>query len=194
MGTPKAWLPFGNEYLLQRIVRTVAEAASPVVLASRRGMELPPLPYALETVFDDPALAGPLAGIAAGMIALQGKCDAVLVVACDHPFVKAAVFHRMIELLGDHNAVIPQPTGRLCPTLAVYRMSTLNMLEEMLSKGELRAQQFALCCNPRFVGAADLADIDPDLRSLCNVNNAVEYEAALKSADAPSLKGRTCEL
>jgi molybdopterin-guanine dinucleotide biosynthesis protein A len=189
MGRSKAWLPFGNESLLQRIVRVAAQAASPIVLATRQGMELPPLSFEFEAVCDYPGVAGPLAGIAAGMIALRGKSDAVLVVACDHPFVSAAVFHRMIELLGDHSAVVPELAGRLVPTLAVYRMSTLKILEDLLSNGELRAQEFALRCHPLRIGAADLANLDPDLRSFSNVNNPAEYEAALDSTENSSSKG-----
>ncbi len=194
MGPPKAWLQFGNEYLLQRIVRVVAQAASPVVLATQRGMELPPLSSEFATVYDQYSFAGPLAGIAAGMIALREHCDAALVTACDHPFVSAGVFNRMIELLGDNSAVVPELADRLFPTLAVYRLSTLEILEDMLSKGELRARQFALRCHPRRIGEADLADIDPDLKSFRNVNNPAEYEAALVSTESSSSKGRPCEL
>ena len=192
MGRPKAWLPFGSEYVLQRIVRVVAQAASPIVLATRHGMDLPPLSSEFETVYDEPGVGGPLAGIAAGMIALRGKCDAALVAACDHPFVSAAVFHRMIELLGDNSAVVPELTGGLFPTLAVYRLSTLKVLEEMLRNGELRAQEFALNCNPLRIGEANLADIDADLQSFCNMNNPAEYEAALVLAESSSSKGRPC--
>ncbi len=193
MGMPKAWLQFDNEYLLHRIVRVLAQAASPVVLATRRGLELPPLTPEIPFVYDQHENVGPLAGIAAGMILLREHCDAAMVVACDHPFVSVGVFHRMIELLGDHQAVVPELAGRLFPTLAVYRLSTLEILEELLGEGELRARQFALRCQPLRIGAADFADIDPDLRSFCNVNNPAEYEAALGSAETSSSKGRSCE-
>ncbi len=193
MGTSKAWLQFDGEYLLQRIGGVLAQAARPVVLATRHELELPPMSPEFRIVFDEHEHRGPLAGIAAGMTALQHECDAVLVTACDHPFISSGVCHRMIELLGDHLAVVPDLEGRLLPTLAAYRLSTLPMLEDNLSKRQYRAQDFALQCNPRRISRGDLADVDPDLRSLWNINNPAEFDAALRS-DAPSNhNGTTCE-
>lgn len=43
LGTPKAWLRRGGETLLQHIASVLTQATSPVVLATRHGMKLPPL-------------------------------------------------------------------------------------------------------------------------------------------------------
>lgn len=193
MGTPKAWLQFDNEYLLQRIARAAAPAASPIVLATRHGMALPPLIPELGVAYDQSEHAGPLAGIAAGMAALRDKAEAALVLACDHPLLMTAVVERMIELLGEYRAVVPELGGRLFPTLAVYRLETLTVVEEMLGSGDLRAQEFARRCRPRRVGEVDLADIDPELRSFCNMNEPAEYQTALNLSNRPAPKGRECE-
>ena len=37
MGTPKCWLPFGDEVLLQRVVRVVGGVLSPVVVVAAKG-------------------------------------------------------------------------------------------------------------------------------------------------------------
>ena len=37
MGRPKAWLPFGDEVLLQRVVRRIAEAAWPIAVVAAPG-------------------------------------------------------------------------------------------------------------------------------------------------------------
>lgn len=192
MGTAKAWLPFDKETLLQRVVRVVSRAARPIVLAARRGMDLPPLSIEFELVYDEPDVAGPLAGMAAAMNALRGRRDAALVVGCDHPFVSAPVLQRMIDLLGDHDAVVPELEGVLFPTLAVYRLSTLATLEELLSKGELRAREFARRCHPRPIGVVELADVDPNLLSFCNINTPEEYEAARIAARHTPSKGEIC--
>ncbi len=193
MGTSKAGLRLGGEYLLQRVVTVVAQMASPLVLASRHGVEIPPITPAIPVVLDDSDHAGPLAGIAAGMDSLRNCCDAVLVVPCDHPFLRAEVLHRMIELLGEHSAVVPELEGRLFPTLAVYRLTTFVVIKEMLRKGQFRAQNFALQCGPVFLRETDLADIDPEQKSFWNMNNPAQYDAALAAA-YPTSKGLGCAL
>lgn len=44
MGRAKAWLPFGPERMLQRVVRLVREAVGPVVVVAAPGQECPPCP------------------------------------------------------------------------------------------------------------------------------------------------------
>ena len=60
MGRPKAWLPCGAEFLLQRMVRLVGDVVSPVVVAGRRDQELPSLPAGVEIVYDRVENSGPL--------------------------------------------------------------------------------------------------------------------------------------
>jgi molybdopterin-guanine dinucleotide biosynthesis protein A len=44
MGQPKAWLPFGDEVMLQRIVRIVRAVVDPVVVVAAPGQDVPELP------------------------------------------------------------------------------------------------------------------------------------------------------
>ena len=75
MGTCKAWLQCGQEYLLQRVVRITASVVRPVVVAARVGQSLPPLPGEVPLAYDAVDDGGPLAGIEAGINALQGAID-----------------------------------------------------------------------------------------------------------------------
>ncbi|MGZ6054814.1 MAG: molybdenum cofactor guanylyltransferase, partial [Isosphaeraceae bacterium] len=43
MGQPKAWLPFGPERMLQRVVRLVSTVTGPIVVVAAPGQELPSL-------------------------------------------------------------------------------------------------------------------------------------------------------
>ena len=70
MGQPKAWLPFGRERLLQRVVRLVSTAAEHVAVVAAPGQELPPLPASVVLARDPVRGKGPLQGLAAGLAAL----------------------------------------------------------------------------------------------------------------------------
>src|SRR5262245_66061476 len=86
MGRPKAWLPFGDEVMLQRVVRIVREVVEPVVVVAAPGQDVP-LPPEVEIVRDEVEGRGPLAGLAAGLTALEGKVDAAYLSSCDVPFL-----------------------------------------------------------------------------------------------------------
>ena len=58
MGEPKAWLPFGRERMLQRVVRLVGTTAEPVVVVAGPDQELPPLPSAVRIARDSIQGAG----------------------------------------------------------------------------------------------------------------------------------------
>ena len=52
MGRPKAWLPFGDEVMLTRVVRRLAEVVAPIVVVAAPGQEVPALPAEVEVVRD----------------------------------------------------------------------------------------------------------------------------------------------
>src|SRR4051812_13709620 len=83
MGRPKAWLPFGNEALLQRVVRVLSEVVWPIVVVAAPGQELPALPPDILIARDEREAQGPIGGMAAGFAALGGQVQAAYVSACD---------------------------------------------------------------------------------------------------------------
>ncbi|MCH7591718.1 MAG: molybdenum cofactor guanylyltransferase [Planctomycetes bacterium] len=180
IGTDKAWLRFGDEHLLQRMVRIVGDVVNPVVAAGREGQSLPALPEGVAIVYDAVDNAGPLAGVAAGMSFLDGRCEAAFVAACDYPLLSSSLIHKLIGLLGDHQAVVVRDDRHLHPLLGVYRLSTRQTLSELLNRRELRAGHFARQCQARVIPAADLTDVDPELRSLRNVNDQTAYEQVIR--------------
>lgn len=181
MGTSKAWLPVGREVLLQRVVRVVAEVVQPVVAAGRSDQSLPELPPEVLTAVDAIDDAGPLAGLAAGFDALAGRCEAAFVVSCDHALLTAPFVERMIALLDDEAGVVVEHGGRLHSLAAVYRLDTRSALDELIARREYRVREFVACCGARIVSADDLIEVDPQLDSLCNVNDAKTYERVLRS-------------
>ena len=70
MGRPKAWLPFGDELMLPRVVRILGAVVSPVVVVAAPDQDVPPLPPEIEIVRDPEEGRGPLQGLAAGLEAV----------------------------------------------------------------------------------------------------------------------------
>ena len=182
MGRPKAWLPVGGEFLLQRVVRVVGEAVGPVVVVAAPGQDVPPLPAGVDLVRDEREGHGPLAGLAAGLAALDGRADAAYLSACDVPYLSVPFVRRMAEVFNERrgppplSACVPDVGGFLHPLAAVYRQSVLQVAVELLNAGQCRLSAVFDAVPSRVVGAADLPDTD----SLRNVNTPEEYAVALR--------------
>ena len=180
MGTSKAWLMYEGSTLLAKTVRTVGAAVSRVVVAARSGQSLPELPGGIEVVLDNPAHEGPLAGLVSGLAALKDRCDAALVVPCDHPRLKREFVRRLVELSEGHPAVAIEHEGVIQPLIGVYRVSLHHMLEQQLREGERRAHVFAERCGARIISWELLREVDPELESLQNVNDPDEFRRMSK--------------
>jgi molybdopterin-guanine dinucleotide biosynthesis protein A len=183
MGRPKCWLPFGDETLLQRVVRVLSGVGSPVVVVAAPGQDVPPLPSGVAVVRDDLEGKGPLAGLVAGLAAVAGHAGLAYVSSCDVPFLKPAFVARVVEALGaaPDLAAAPRVGGFTHPLAAAYRTAILPVARAMLAADELRLTDLLARVPTRFLDAAELAGADPDLVSLRNVNTPEQYATALES-------------
>lgn len=183
MGRPKAWLPFGPETLLERVVRVVGEAVRPVVVVAAPGQDLPPLPRAVSIVRDEEEGRGPLQGIAAGLQALARlphPVDAAYISSCDVPFLRPAFVTRLLQLLDGYDICVPYVDGRHHPLAAVYRLHVIGQVRELLAARRLRPFYLFEKVSTRIVEAHELVDVDPTCESLRNVNTPEEYAKALE--------------
>ncbi len=182
MGVAKAWLPFGDEVLLQRIVRVLSGVVSPVVVVAAPGQELPALADDVVVTHDARERRGPLEGMLAGFRALEGRVDAVFVASCDAPLLKPAFVRRVIDLLGDQAVAVPAADGYLHPLAAVYRLGVQSVIEAMLAADRLKPTDLVRECDTREITPAELFDIDPGLDSLRSCNTPEAYEQSLRAA------------
>lgn len=179
MGAPKAWLPFGGELMLPRVVRIVREAAGAVVVVAAPGQAVPPLPSDVRVVRDEVEGRGPLGGLSAGLAALEGEADAVYLSSCDAPLLTPGFVKRVLESLGGA-ACVPLVHDRLHPLAAAYSPSVLPVARDMLAANRFRMTDLLDRVAARRIDAREL----PDLDSLRNVNTPDEYAAALRALGA----------
>lgn len=187
MGQPKAWLGFGDEVLLQRVVRRITPAVSAIAVVAAPGQPLPALPASVRLVRDSVAAQGPLCGIAGGLQALAAEVQFAYVTACDAPFVSPA-FVRAMRALCDGDIAVARIDERFHPLAAVYKTALHSVASEIFAAGQRRPIALFDRAVTRVVSAADLlADAavraaDPELTSLKNLNTLDDYRAALALA------------
>src|SRR5262249_32163463 len=108
------------------------------------------------------------------------RADAAYLSSCDVPFLKPAFVRRLIELLGEHAVCVPRVGGYHHPLAAVYRLGVAATVARLLSEDRLRPFFLFETVPTPVVEAADLADVDPGLQTLRNLNTPEDYEAALR--------------
>ncbi|MFM7151704.1 MAG: molybdenum cofactor guanylyltransferase [Gemmataceae bacterium] len=179
MGRPKAWLPAGSETMLQRVTRILGEVVGPIVVVAAPDQEIPTLPPEITIVRDPEEGRGPLQGLATGLQALTGLADAAYVSSCDAPFLRPAFVHRMIQLLENFAICVPEVEGFRHPLSGVYRVEVAGSAHKLLSENRSRPAFLFDAVPTRFADESLLRAVDPDLRSLRNVNTPQEYESVL---------------
>jgi molybdopterin-guanine dinucleotide biosynthesis protein A len=182
MGVPKATLPFGTETMLQRVVRLLGTVVSPVIVVAARDQSLPQLPGRVAVARDEREARGPLEGIRAGLSALPESIDAAYITSCDVPLLVPAFVERMVELMGDHDIAVMEVDGFPHPLSAIYRRTTLPLAESLLASDRLRPAFLFDAVRTRRVKPEEMIVVDPQLRTLRNLNTPEDYRAALADA------------
>jgi molybdopterin-guanine dinucleotide biosynthesis protein A len=186
MGRPKAWLPFGPERMLQRVVRLAGTVAHPIVVVAAPNQELPDLPPAVAIVRDPIAGRGPLQGLAAGFAALSDPVELVYATATDVPFLQPPWIARLAELIGGHDLAIPFIDGYHHPLAALYRRrAAMPAIERLLTANRLRPVFLVEAVKSRIVAEAEMRTVDPELSTLRNLNHPNDYLKALRDAGFP---------
>lgn len=118
MGQDKALIEVGGVALARHIAGELAHNGWPPTLLG--GDPLPPYPHRADPV----PCAGPLAALRAA----EPGTGLVFVCSCDVPRFEGRVATVFEQLLGKHDAVVPQIEGRAQPLAGLYRASAWERL------------------------------------------------------------------
>ena len=182
MGFPKAMLPFGDETMLQRVLRLLKPIVDPLVVVAAGDQALPDLPANIHLTHDETADRGPLQGIYAGLLALEGLAEAAYITSCDVPLLVPAFVETLIDNLGDHQIAVPVDSRFHHPLAAVYRIEVLSQVKQLLDSDQRRPMHLIEQSDSVRVSIDQLKRVDPDLLTLQNINQPADYLAALESS------------
>jgi molybdopterin-guanine dinucleotide biosynthesis protein A len=168
---------------MQRILRALDGLVDErVVLANDDAAAFQQLDQ-VRVVFDPTPHAGVLPALAAGLHAATG--EVCLAVACDMPFVSAALFEHMLGLqraLGA-DVVIARTASFLEPMHAVYRrVPVLDAIQAALARGEQRMISYFGDVQVVEIAEAELRSLDPTGTAFFNVNTPDDLAEARRIA------------
>jgi molybdopterin-guanine dinucleotide biosynthesis protein A len=170
----KALLELNGEWLLERILNTLATLSDDVLVVADEREEFAQLTARI--VPDAYPGMGPLGGVYSG---LQAMChNRGLVVACDMPLLNLHLLRYMIQLSRHFDVVIPRIGDKTEPLHAVYSKACVRPIADLLRQAELRIIGFLSQVRVRYVEQDEINAFDPEHLSFFNINTRDELELA----------------
>ena len=179
-GRDKSRLRLAGQSILEHQIVELGKVTDDVMLivgAWDQGAVPPPLRVVVDRVPE----CGPLGGLDAALAA--ARHDAVVVVACDMPFVTAGLLERLLALTTEADAVVPRTERGYHPLCAAYTRACQPAIAAHLEAGRLRMTDFLEDVRVRVVSGAELDALGDRHRLLANVNTPAEYEAIAAELD-----------
>jgi molybdopterin-guanine dinucleotide biosynthesis protein A len=176
-GRDKGALVVGGRSILERQIAELVKVTDDVMLVTGEGSAAsPPLHRARDVrlVTDRVPGCGPLAGLDAALAAARD--EALVVVACDMPFVTARLIERLAVLTSEADAVVPRTERGYHPLCAAYTRACLPVIAARLRERRLKMIDFLDAVRVRVVTERELDELGDPHRLLANVNTPAEYD------------------
>ena len=116
---------------------------------------------------------GPLGGLHAALTAARG--DALLLVACDMPYLSSAFIAHLFSFATEVDLVVPQSERGYHPLCAVYTRACLEPVAARLAQRRLRMRDLVDSLRTRVVPLEDIRRFGDPERLLANVNTPADY-------------------
>ena len=130
---------------------------------------------AVQGVADRVAERGPLGGLDAALAAAGD--DAVLLLACDLPYVTTALLSHLIRVCDGADAAVPRTERGYHPLCAVYAQSCAAAVRHRLEHSTLRMRDLLDDLRVRTVEIEELTRYGAPDRLLANINTHADLDA-----------------
>lgn len=117
--------------------------------------------------------AGPMGGVYTALEA--SRADRVVVVACDMPFLDAAVLNRLVDLAAGADAAWVRSASGPEPLLACYQRTARFAVRKAMDGGRLKLADLGTVLDVRELAAADLKAFGRVDELLANLNSPADH-------------------
>jgi molybdopterin-guanine dinucleotide biosynthesis protein A len=176
MGTDKSFVPFLGKPLIEHVLERVDGLGDDVIIITNSPERYA---YLNRPLFGDVYPEhGPLGGLHTALF--QADHPHILVVACDMPWLNRPLLNYMLSLRGTADVIAPRWQERPEPLHAIYSKNCLGPVEANLKARQLKLTSFYNRVVVRFLDPDDIGRLDPEGRSLANVNTPGDLAQASK--------------
>ncbi|MEI7813679.1 MAG: molybdenum cofactor guanylyltransferase [Coriobacteriia bacterium] len=191
MGEDKSLLEFDGEPLVFRVASTLSQVCSEVmvVASDSEALDGVMLPPAVRVLADEVAFQGPLGGLATALAAAEQEW--VFACGVDMPFLCAEVVRLLWDELVAHSASVDGERVRLVmpigdagpePLLSLFRRDCIDAVHEALAQGSRKVVDLCDRVEVLVVPVERLRAVDPQLRTLVNINTCEDLTHAREIA------------
>lgn len=185
MGKQKGLLEFGGEPLIVRTAHLLEPLVAAVtVVGSPEHYGTLGLHAIADRDFGSPDAKGEIQGPLVGIASALTETDTIwnLILACDLPYLTSGWLDWLLaRAMGSgHQIVMPRTSGGLEPLAAIYRRECAAPIVASLARGVRQVTDAMKEFRIEFVSENDWRDLDPDGRTLRNMNTQADYEEARK--------------
>jgi molybdopterin-guanine dinucleotide biosynthesis protein A len=179
MGQDKAFLEVGGRPVIKRVLEVASPLTDDLFISTNSPERY--AKFGLRLVADIYPDKAALGGIYS--VIQAARYGSVLVLACDMPFLNAALLKYLIELAPLADVIAPVLEPPQPETLhAVYSKNCLPAIEARLLANKLRIIGFFDDVSVRYVDRAEIAKFDPQFYSFINMNTPSEWQAVRELA------------
>jgi molybdopterin-guanine dinucleotide biosynthesis protein A len=183
-GVSKAALEVGGVPIIERQLQVLRQVAEPVFIVGGDADRF--ARYGVEVIADALPGGGALGGIYTAITASPVR--RTFVVACDMPFVRVELLHRLAA--SDADVVIPRTERGLEPLCALYARTCAEPIRRRLERGLLEARSLPENLSVVEIEPETLAAMDPDGLLFVNLNTPHDYERARELLEARARRDR----
>lgn len=133
MGEDKGLMVYYGKPMIQHVIDAILPLTNRIIIsANSEAYKQFNYPVFSDKINDK----GPLGGIITALVHSQSEINWML--SCDSPLISTEMLRKLVDQLGDYDAVVPQIGEQIHPLIAVYRKSILNRLEEHVALNRLK--------------------------------------------------------
>ncbi|WP_031514934.1 molybdenum cofactor guanylyltransferase [Desulfofalx alkaliphila] len=176
MGTNKAFLEVRSCRIIDHTMDELKKVSDDILLITNKPEEYKGLGVRLAK--DIYPGMGPLSGIHSALVHAGHR--AVLVVACDMPFIEAGLARYLISFADDYQVIIPVVDGYHEPLFAVYSTSCVPHIERCILQGKRRVIDFFSSVRVKYVNEEEISKVANLELVFYNVNTPKELALAKK--------------
>ena len=175
-GQDKAFLKIGNTRLIDSILQEMHTVFKRVILITNEKIKYE---YLEIPMFEDLVKGfGPLGGIYTGLMSIPDQAG--FFVACDMPHINRQLVRYMVDIKGNHRAVVPAVADKIEPLYAIYFQSCLKPIKHLIDTKRYQVRLFFDSIPVRYVKEDEIRRFCCPSKAFLNINTPDEF-AKIKS-------------
>ena len=168
LGRDKRGLLVGDRRIIERQLEVLHQLSDDIMIVGDRRFEEVSGTRAVRDRVPD---SGPLGGLDAALA--SARHDALILLACDMPFVTAGLLRGLVDRSADVDAVVPRTERGYHPLCAIYRGSCHPAVMQHLAERRLKMVDLFEDLRVHVVEGEDVQGLGGE-RALANVNTPDE--------------------